>query len=353
MYDTFKQYLDVLQKAAPDAYQEACAFIESCIAGKKSMFDAVATKAQKEKAIPKVNTKTRRPDTFLTPTDRVSNLAFNYEVSKDNTIFYGGKQVPVAIEKKGSRKKIDTLVSIDFDEMEAQGVEITGSKQLTTFDREVHDAVVTLNVEGENEYITPQMIYQTMTGNPEARLVNRQAELISESTTKMMYSGLFIDASQEAAAYGFDSFKYKGHLLPAEKITASINGTVVECLHILRTPPLYDYANRKKQVGRVSIKLLNTPISKTEETATLQGYLLRRIMTIKNPNNRQSPNIVYDTIYKQLEIEAPTDGALRKKKADVRKKIKTILDYWKKEKFIKDYSENKKGQEMYSVTIKP
>lgn len=353
LFDTFKQYLDVLQKAAPDAYQEACAFIESCIAGKKSMFDAVATKAQKEKAIPKVNTKTRRPDTFLTPTDRVSNLAFNYEVSKDNTIFYGGKQVPVAIEKKGSRKKIDTLVSIDFDEMEAQGVEITGSKQLTTFDREVHDAVVTLNVEGENEYITPQMIYQTMTGNPEARLVNRQAELISESTTKMMYSGLFIDASQEAAAYGFDSFKYKGHLLPAEKITASINGTVVECLHILRTPPLYDYANRKKQVGRVSIKLLNTPISKTEETATLQGYLLRRIMTIKNPNNRQSPNIVYDTIYKQLEIEAPTDGALRKKKADVRKKIKTILDYWKKEKFIKDYSENKKGQEMYSITIKP
>ena len=124
-------------------------------------------------------------------------------------------------------------------------------------------------------------------------------------------------------------------------------------MHILRTPPLYDYANRKKQVGRVSIKLLNTPISKTEETATLQGYLLRRIMTIKNPNNRQSPNIVYDTIYKQLEIEAPTDGALRKKKADVRKKIKTILDYWKKEKFIKDYSENKKGQEIYSVTIKP
>ena len=75
-------------------------------------------------------------------------------------------------------------------------------------------------------------------------------------------------------------------------------------------------------------------------------------MTIKNPNNRQSPNIVYDTIYKQLKIEAPTDGALRKKKADVRKKIKTILDYWKKEKFIKDYTENKKGQEMYSITIK-
>ena len=72
---------------------------------------------------------------------------------------------------------------------------------------------------------------------------------------------------------------------------------------------------------------------------------------MKNPGNKQSNNIVYDTIYKQLEIDAPSDGALRKKKADVRKKVKTLLDYWKKEKFIKGYTENKKGQEMYSVTI--
>ena len=350
---SFKQYLEVLQKTAPDAYKEACDFIESCIAGKRSMFDAVATKVQKEEQLPKINTKTRRPDNFLTPTDRVSNLAFNYEIGKENTIFYGGKRVPVAIETRGSKKKIDTLVSIDFDEMEAYGVEITGSKQLTTFDREVHDAIVTLNIEGENEYITPQMIYQTMTGNAAARLVGKQAELISESTTKMMYSGLSIDASQEAAVYGFESFKYKGHLLPAEKITASLNGNIVECLHILRVPPLYDYANRKNQVGRVSIKMLDTPVSKTEETAILQGYLLRRVMTIKNPNNKQSNNVLYDTIYKQLEISAPSDGALRKKKADVRKKVKAILDYWKAQAFIKDYTENKKGQEMYSVTIKP
>lgn len=345
LYDTFKQYLDVLQKAAPDAYQEACAFIESCIAGKKSMYDAVATKAQKEKDIPTVNIKTRRPEKFLTPVDKVSNNAFG-----GKPVFYSPKLVSVALERKGSKKQIDTMVSINFDEMKAQGVEIYGSKELTTFDREVHDAITTLAVEGENEFITLQMIFRTM--NPRAKLTPKQAEAISHSITKMMYSRLVIDASKEATAYGFESFKYNGYLIPAEKVTASLNGNIVECIHLFRVPPLYDYADRKNQVGRVDIKLLDSPdISKTEETIILQGYLLRRILTMKNPGNKQSNNIVYDTIYKQLEIDAPSDGALRKKKADVRKKVKTLLDYWKKEKFIKGYTENKKGQEMYRVTI--
>ena len=345
LYDTFKQYLDVLQKAAPDAYQEACAFIESCIAGKKSMYDAVATKAQKEKDIPTVNIKTRRPEKFLTPVDKVSNNAFG-----GKPVFYSPKLVSVALERKGSKKQIDTMVSINFDEMKAQGVEIYGSKELTTFDREVHDAITTLAVEGENEFITLQMIFRTM--NPRAKLTTKQAENISHSVTKMMYSRLVIDASKEAAAYGFESFKYNGYLIPAEKVTASLNGNIVECIHLFRVPPLYDYADRKNQVGRVDIKLLDSPdISKTEETIILQGYLLRRILTMKNPGNKQSNNIVYDTIYKQLSIDAPSDGALRKKKADVRKKVKQLLDYWKKEKFIKGYTENKKGQEMYSVTI--
>lgn len=345
LYDTFKQYLDVLQKAAPDAYQEACAFIESCIAGKKSMYDAVATKAQKEKDIPTVNIKTRRPEKFLTPVDKVSNNAFG-----GKPVFYSPKLVSVALERKGSKKQIDTMVSINFDEMKAQGVEIYGSKELTTFDREVHDAITTLAVEGENEFITLQMIFRTM--NPRAKLTPKQTENISHSVTKMMYSLLVIDTSKEAAAYGFESFKYNGYLIPAEKVTASLNGNIVECIHLFRVPPLYDYADRKNQVGRVDIKLLDSPdISKTEETIILQGYLLRRILTMKNPGNKQSNNIVYDTIYKQLEIDAPSDGALRKKKADVRKKVKTLLDYWKKEKFIKGYTENKKGQEMYSVAI--
>ena len=102
-------------------------------------------------------------------------------------------------------------------------------------------------------------------------------------------------------------------------------------------------------IGRVDMKLLDSPINKNEETIILQGYLYRRILAMQHGQNK---SIVYDTVYKQLSIDAPSAAALRKKKADVRSKIKTLLDYWKKEKFIAGYVENKRGQEMYSVTIR-
>lgn len=300
--------------------------------------------------LPKANIKTHYPSQFISPVDKVSNVTFNYAEVK-NLVLYKGNAVNVLVGKQGSKKEIATMVSINFDEIEKEGVKIYGIKELTMYDREVHDAIATLCVEGGNEYITPQMIYQVMTGNPKIRLTPEQAEAISNSITKMMHSHISIDASKEAQAFGFDSFIYNGNLIAAETVTATLNGNVVECVHLLRTPPLYDYANRKGQIGRADIRLLNSPLSKTEETSVLQGYLLRRILTIKNPHNKQSNSILYETIYKQLEISAPNDNALKKKKIDIRKKVKTILDYWIKVKFIKGYEETNKGRLIYSIII--
>ena len=69
-----------------------------------------------------------------------------------------------------------------------------------------------------------------------------------------------------------------------------------------------------------------------------------------NPN--LSKTILYETVYNQLNIQAASDGALRKKKSKVRDQIKTILDYWKQEDFIAGYVENRRGQVVYSVTIR-
>ena len=142
-----------------------------------------------------------------------------------------------------------------------------------------------------------------------------------------MYSRVIIDASEEAKAYGFDSFKYDGSLISGERVTATLNGNVLECLRILRPPVLYDYANKKNQIGRFDIKLLNSPINKTEEIITLQGYLYRRILSMKGSSNL-SKTIVYDTVYNQIDVKAASPGALRKKKSKVRDQVKTILDYW-------------------------
>lgn len=286
--------------------------------------------------------KTRYPKSYITPTDKISNLAFCGELN--------GEAQQLAMERRGSKKQITTLVSIDFEKLNG-AVQIRGRKELTAYDREVHDAIITLFVDGGNEYITPQMIYQAMTGDPKARLTGKQAEAISDSITKCMYSRVIINADEEAKAYGFEKFKYDGSLISGERVTATLNGNVLECLHLLRKPILYEYADKKNQIGRFDIKLLNSPINKTEEIITLQGYLCRRILSMKG-SSTLSKTIVYDTVYNQIGVEASSDGALRKKKNKVRGQIKSILDFWKQEGFILGYCENKRKTEMYSVTIR-
>lgn len=338
--ESFKIYFEFLERTSPEALQELQTFIDKAIQNR----DKISSKKMDLTDVsPEAVISTRYPSSFLSPTDKVSNLAFCNEIT-------GNELQKLAMEKRGSKKQITTLASIDFDKLNG-AVQIKARKELTAYDREVHDAIITLFVDGANEYITPQMIYQVMTGNPDAYLNPKQAEAISDSITKCMYSRLIIDAGEEAKAYGFDSFKYDGNLISGERVTATLNGNVLECLRILRPPVLYEYANKKNQIGRFDIKLLNTPINKTEEIITLQGYLYRRILTMKGSSNL-SKTILYDTVYNQIDVTAASDGALRKKKSKVRDQVKRIFDYWKKEDFIIDYTENKKGQVIYSVTVK-
>ena len=347
--DDLYKYTDAYFRDHIKIHEDTLIFFESLLKDKKKLkktFEAYAEKLQQleeENGLPETVINTFYPVNFLAPTDKVSNLAFSNELT-------GGHIQQLAMERRGSKKQITTLASINFDNLNGS-VQIKGRKELTAYDREVHDAIITLFVDGGNEYITPQMIYQVMTGNPDAYLEKKQAEAISDSITKCMYSRLIIDASEEAKAYGFDSFKYDGSLISGERVTASLNGTVVECLRILRTPVLYEYANKKNQIGRFDIKLLNSPINKTEEIITLQGYLYRRILSMKSSPNL-SKTIVYDTVYSQIEVKAASDGALRKKKSKVRDHVKKILDYWKQEEFIAGYVENKRGTRIHSVTIR-
>lgn len=337
--DSFAIYFDFLQKTDMQAYAELQAYIDEAIEHRDEIEPAEDNETD---AAELASIITKYPKSYIAPTDKISSLAFSGEL---NT-----QMQQLAMERRGSKKQITTLVSIDFERLNG-AVQIRGRKELTAYDREVHDAIITLFVDGGNEYITPQMIYQAMTGNPKAYLNPKQAEAISDSITKCMYSRVIINADEEAKAYGFEKFKYDGSLISGERVTATLNGNVLECLHLLRKPILYEYADKKSQIGRFDIKLLNSPINKTEEIITLQGYLYRRILSMKG-SSTLSKSIVYDTVYNQIGAEASSDGALRKKKAKVRGQIKSILDFWKQEGFILGYCENKRKTEMYSVTIR-
>lgn len=291
---------------------------------------------------------TKAPKQWITPIDKVSSKAFDGEGTLYNKKLISDKKlIGVEVGGRKSKKEILSMVSLDFSD---KAIQISGKKELTPYDRDVHDALVTLYVDGDNKYITPQMIYKTMTGNQETKLTPKQLEAINNSLNKLMYSKLVIEASNaECEAYGFDKWTYEGTVIQGEKATARVNGVIVEVYHLLREPALYTYASLKNQISRLDIKLLNSPVNKNEENITLQSYLLRRINGIKSA--KISTTILYSTIYEQLDIQASSDGALRKKKLKVRNTVKKILDYLKAQDFIKNYTENTNGQEVKSITI--
>ena len=296
-----------------------------------------------------ISVKTTRPEEMIAVTAKVAQETFLGDLLPGT-----GKRVNVQKKAQAKKNPVYTLVSISLDDLKGQGVEIKGRRELTPFDQEIHDAFVSHALSG-NEYITDSMIFDTISGKEGATLNPKQQEAISNSITKLMYSHVKIDASEEAKKFGLEKFVYDGSVLPGERLTVSLNGTVTECVHIFRTPPIYDYANRLSQVGRMDVKLLNSPVNKNEETITLQGYLYRRILSMKG-SSKLSPTILYETVYKQIDLSnIKSDSALRNKKQKIRETTKKILDFWKKEGFIKGHTENvSKGDKgrIVSVTIR-
>lgn len=289
-----------------------------------------------------VSVKTRRPDEFVIPTDNITRTVFTGIEPKVKT--------PVPVGEK-QKQVVNTYVGINYDKL--NGITIHSAQALTPYDQEVHDAILSLYLAG-NEYITNRMIYQTMTGaspndiTKASGISKKSLDEIDDAITKLMYSIIVIDASEEASAFGYEMFKYDSTVLAAERITAKLNGSApVECLHLLRVPVLYSYSDRKGQISRVPIGLLNTPGRKTRENIELQGYLMRRIEAIKR--GAISNSILYDTIFKTLQIDETSNPA--KKRGQVRKNAQDILNRWVKDGYIVSYHEEKRGNTFYKSVI--
>ena len=285
-----------------------------------------------------------RPTQHLSPIDKVTNKIFEPGVL--NTT---GKANKVAtINRAKSRKPVITSVSISTEALD--GVQIDGLQNLTAYDREVQDAILTLYVEGGNTYQTINMIYQQMTGKAGAHCSEGQAREIDNAITKLMYSQIRIDASDEALTdHRIKQVSFDAPAINAKRsVLVNFNGQVAEAIKILDTPILYDYAQQKDQICRYDVKLLNTPTNKNKDTLVIEGYLRRRIF-----NKTLSSKILYETIYEQVDLSGSSSetSALRNKKQKIRETVKTALDYFKKEGAIKDYEELSSGKKKIGIQI--
>ena len=352
LHTSLNDFIDLLRDVDPDSLKEAMDFIESCIVNKKQLVLQWVEQAKNSprSAVAIANIITHRAKEAVFGVTKVEGTAFDTE--KNNYVY--NDLLPVKINVGASKKRtINTMVSIDFSRMKQLGVTIGSERRLTPYDREVHNAVSTLCVAG-NKYITPQMIYQVLSGNKkDAKMTPKARAEILDSIDKMRFTEILIDSSQEAIAGLVKEAFYKGALIPSESVKiVTLNGQEVkECIHLFRTPPLYDYANDKNQIDRVKIEMLNVPVSNTPENIELKGYLLRRITSAKNEKSKIKPIIRYDTLYKYLGIEGSNGNVLRNKKKDIRDRTKDILQFWVQEGFIKNFEEEKEGKTIAKVRI--
>lgn len=227
------------------------------------------------------------------------------------------------VARKNSKEEIYINFSIDFNKLD--GVRIT--RKLEPYDMRVYLATAALYNHGY-EVISTQQIYTTM--GLRGRAGAHDLEKINDSITKMSGAHLYIDNQAEASKYRYKHFKYDSSLLPMERVTAIINGQVAEtAIRLFREPPMVTFARDRKQITTVPIKLLETPLSKTNQNLALEDYLLEQIAHMKRGS--VSNKMLYQTIYENAGITTA------KQKTRAPEKIKKILEYYVKCKHIKSY----------------
>lgn len=267
--------------------------------------------------LPKI--KARRLEKIDFPVDKVNNNI--WRMLKSDT--RGQLQIRIGTEKKGT-KPLDVIYCIDFSQLK----DVSISKQLDAYDKRVY-AVISGRFNEGHDYMTIQQIYNDMghSGRPGASDIKK----INDSITKMSGAWIVLNNEMEAAAYEYPLFQYDGSLLPMERVRIFINGQAAEsAIHLFREPPLISFARGRKQITTVAQKLLASPLNKTVGNIELEDYLIEEISRIKN--GKRNAKILYKTIYEKLPITS------EKQRQRTPAKVIKLLDHYKKEAFISDYT---------------
>jgi len=288
------------------------------------------------------------PKIHIKPNTKLSN-----EMTKGADMI-NSEKFELLVSKVSAKKEICTTVKLTYDD---KYVTLSSRRKFTPYDREVHDAVVTLYVAG-NVWFTSEMVYRAMNGMTESEKVSPQAvAAVTKSIDKARFIAVEIDFSQEAKAYNksYDKAKYESYLLACNKTIVLAGGKKKEGYKLLDAPILYRYAQVSGQIINVPIKLLQTKegVRSTDEVIVIRGYLIRQIEGIKSMSFKRSNNIVFDGIYTELGVstESHDPTAYKNKTRTLRKHVDSILTEWIKQDYIKRYNPYKVGKTIKGISI--
>jgi hypothetical protein len=204
---------------------------------------------------------------------------------------------------------------------------ISISRQLTQYDKEVFNAVANLRYQG-NEYITTGQIYAAM--GYANKITSDIKKKIINSITVMKGAEVTIDNTEESENYNYKRKTGSFYLLPVEFVKSEVNGRIVEdTIELIKLPALFEFALERKQIMTLPKNLLALPVSRTESALAAKNYLLHRIGRTKNG---QKVKILLKTLHEKCEITT------KLQKSRLKPTLESILNHFKSAGFIKDYS---------------
>lgn len=241
---------------------------------------------------------------------------------------------------------------------------ISLSCDVTHFDICVADSIYTLFKCGY-VCVTPDMIARVMDGGNNVNVDDSRYKAIEDSVDKMRRTFLKINCGDEMRHRGKSkaAISYESYLIPADKAEVRAdNGRVVSGYKILQLPALYAYAEVINQIISIPAEIVRNDavdsngkpqrIANRDERIVLRHYVVRRIENMRNAKSKINSNrIAYAWVkngkqkglFADLGYREADYANWRKKRANIHKQVKEILDDLVSKGYIKGYAEYREG----------
>lgn len=282
---------------------------------------ALAQERRRKSGLPAVKGKQKHIDMMDYITEEVGREIWNITGKDVEKTGKGVISFDVA-SKKDKRKgiSINTFLAIDFSQLK----DVSISEELRPIDNLIHNAAATFYRLGIHTFTLPQIYYGIgYTGKKPGK---KDSNKLLDEFSRLRKTEITIDNKEESEVYNYPYYKYTGALLPSEAVTIVVNGVETTAIHLLREPPLAEFARQRGQITPIKIECLQAPKSKTDFNLRIQNYLISAIAHQKHKKPQGgSANMLYETIYEHTGIvQSPTS---EKEKDDKAKAPGVIKDY--------------------------
>lgn len=238
-----------------------------------------------------------------------------------------------------TQQLVSSRISLTFNN--AENGSVTYSRVLSNFDREVIDAVSSLAA--VTQIMTAATIYRVITGKDESSVVNKsQRKKVEDSMIRCASCNVTIDITSHLGLENLqenEKLEYTGAAITFTSIKHKVGRGSTVYYKIFEMPPFFKFAEKLGKVVIIPLKLLDSPVSKTDSIIAMQSFLLREIDSMKI-DHKLPKQVRWEDLYQLAYQEGKQPS--RHERMRTREIIQQILDFWKKEEFIQDYNSDLK-----------